>query len=688
MLSASFRASLEGLAKYVRVPYADNCLIPLPEGVSAEQGAHAEEPRTPSGPRASWGRREGLTWRVAAVTFLQCNKGKYSQDRLSRWSRLLAVVVLARAFPRRFALLIGCIVLTAIWPAVFAALVAHLITILPAAARSGPNSPAAADLVSALAGITLVLAAQEVTRAAYEVVRWSLYRRYEEHLIGRVIRAALNASTLDIFERPDLAAKTDRAVRIAGLEPGDLVDGLTMKWPLQAQGVAAAVLVATVSVPAAVVLLLVWVLVGNGLQANMRRSDQFTREDAVHAASYTHRIGLRQEWAKEVRIFGLAGWLSDRYGRQTTRILAELAKARKVGQRPLAALLAVVVVTNAAVVALATRSALSGDLGVGAVVLLLQGLLGMSLLADQSGDDLIEYGASRVPVVLELEHLVAHHATTHRGTASALGRPSESIVFDEVTFGYPGSGKVIFDRLNLEIRAGTSLGIVGLNGAGKTTLIKLLTGLEVPQSGRILIDGTDLRELDQESWRKSVAAIFQDFIHYEMSARDNIGLGAVEQLGQPSIDEEIERSAVRAGADTILGRLPHGLDTTLSPRLESGADLSGGQWQRIALARSLMAVQGGARVLVLDEPTAQLDVRAEADIYNRFLDLTTGLTSVVISHRFSTIRRSSRIIVLDGGHVTEDGNHEQLLAADGIYARMFRKQAMRFSSTAEEDIDG
>ena len=584
---------------------------------------------------------------------------------------LLAVVVLARAFPRRFALLIGCIVLTAIWPAIFAALVAHLITILPTTS----------DVLSVLAGIALVLAAQEVTRAAYEVVRWSLYRRYEEYLIGRVIRAALGASTLDIFERPDLAAKTDRAVRIAGLEPGDLVDGLSMKWPLQAQGVAAAVLVATVSVPAAAILLLVWILVGNRLQANMRRSDQFTWEDAVHAASYTHRIGLRQEWAKEVRIFGLVGWLSDRYGRQTARILAELAKARKVGQRPLAVLLALVVVANAAVVALATRS----DLSVGAVVLLLQGMLGMSLLADQAGDDLIEYGASRIPVVLELEQLVAHHTTTHPGTATALGRPTESIVFEEVTFGYPAAGKVIFDRLNLEIRAGTSLGIVGLNGAGKTTLIKLLTGLEVPQSGRILIDGTDLRELDQESWRKSVAAIFQDFIHYELSARDNIGLGAVEQLAEPSIDEEIERSAVRAGAEGILSRLSHGLDTTLSPRLKSGVDLSGGQWQRIALARSLMAVQGGARVLVLDEPTAQLDVRAEADIYNRFLDLTSGLTSVVISHRFSTIRRSSRIIVLDGGQVTEDGSHEQLLAAEGIYARMFRKQAMRFSS---KDIDG
>ncbi|MFK4085209.1 ABC transporter ATP-binding protein [Kribbella sp. NPDC020789] len=504
-----------------------------------------------------------------------------------------------------------------------------------------------------------------------------------------MIRAALGARTLDVFERPDLASKTDRAVRVAGLEPGDLVDGLTMKWSLQAQGLAAAVLVGTVSVPAATILALVWILVGNRLQANVRRSDQFTWEDAVHAAGYTHRIGLRPEWAKEVRIFGLAGWLSDRYGRQTARILVELANARKVGQRSLVAIFAVVIVANAVVVALATKAALDGELGVGAVVLLLQGMLGMSLLADQTGDDLIEYGASRVPVVLELESLVAQHSygAERQGGANASGCPRESIVFEDMTFGYPAADGVVFDKLNLKIRAGTSLGIVGLNGAGKTTLIKLLTGLEVPRSGRILVDGVDLREIDQESWRKSVAAIFQDFVQYEMSARDNIGFGAVERLRQAGVDRDLELCAERAGADEVLAGLPHGLDTTLSSRLGGGVDVSGGQWQRIALARSLMAVQGGARVLVLDEPTAQLDVRAEADIYSRFLDLTAGLTSIVISHRFSTIRRSHRIIVLDGGQVVEDGTHEQLLAAGKVYARMFRSQALRFRSSTEEAID-
>jgi len=584
--------------------------------------------------------------------------------------------------PGQFTLLVVCIALTATWPALFAALVARLISRLSAAGIHS-TSLSAHQLLPILAGIALVLTAQEATRAAYEVVRWSLYRRYEEHLVGRVIQAALGASTLDIVEQPSMAAKTDRAVRVAGLEPGDLVDGFSMKWASQAQGLGAAVLVATVSVSAAFGLAAVWIIIGTLLQANMRRSDQFSWEDSVRAASYTHRIGLGQEWAKEVRIFGLAEWLSDRYLRQTGHILAQLANARKIGQLPLVLLVGLVVLANTVVVVVATRAGLAGELNIGDIVLLLQGMLGLSMLADQTGDDLIEYGASRVPIVLELERLATNQEPPLHGRLHVLGAPNESIVFEDVTFGYSGPGQAIFDHLDLTIEAGTSLGIVGVNGAGKTTLIKLLTGLERPLHGRVLVDGVDLREMDQENWRRSVAAIFQDFVRYEMSARDNIGFGAIEQLDRPQLDAMVMRAADQAGAHDILGALPHGLDTTLSPRADRGVDLSGGQWQRIALARSLMAIHAGARVLVLDEPTAQLDVRAEAQVYDKFLDLTSGLTSIVISHRFSTIRRSSRIIVLDGGRVTEDGSHEELVAKAGTYARMFHKQAMKFNSKEE-----
>ncbi len=231
--------------------------------------------------------------------------------------------------------------------------------------------------------------------------------------------------------------------------------------------------------------------------------------------------------------------------------------------------------------------------------------------------------------------------------------------------------------LDLTVEAGRSLAIVGLNGAGKTTLVKLLARLYEPQSGRILVDGRELREYPVRAWRRRLAAIFQDFVHYELPVRDNVGFGAVELLHD---DERIRGALARAGALDLVEALPQGLETTLSREEAGGAELSGGEWQRVAIARALLAVDGGAGVLVLDEPTANLDVRAEAAFFDRFLELTRGLTTILISHRFSTVRRADRIVVLDDGRVVEVGTHAELLAARGRYAELFHLQAERFQT--------
>jgi ATP-binding cassette subfamily B protein len=211
--------------------------------------------------------------------------------------------------------------------------------------------------------------------------------------------------------------------------------------------------------------------------------------------------------------------------------------------------------------------------------------------------------------------------------------------------------------------------------------VKLLARLYEPQSGRISVDGIDVRSFPARAWRRRLGAIFQDFVHYDLSLADNVGFGAPELLNEP---ERITSVLARAGGDELLNRLPEGLDTVLSRSYEGGSELSGGQWQRVAIARALMAVEAGAGVLVLDEPTANLDVRAEAAFFDQFLELTQGLTTVLISHRFSTVRRADRIVVLAEGAVVEEGSHEELLELGGRYAELFRLQAARFVTESVE----
>ena len=257
--------------------------------------------------------------------------------------------------------------------------------------------------------------------------------------------------------------------------------------------------------------------------------------------------------------------------------------------------------------------------------------------------------------------------------------PREAIRFESVGFAYPGRPAPVLRDLTLEIPAGRSLALVGANGAGKTTLLKLLARLYDPTAGRITADGVDLRDLDARAWQRRVAAVFQDFVRYQLPAYDNVALGAPERREDHRLVEEAAR---RAGALDLLAGLPRGWETVLSRQYEGGADLSGGQWQRVALARALFAALAGAPVLVLDEPTAHLDVRAEAAFYDSFLELTAGLTTVLVSHRFSTVRRAERIAVLEAGAVAEVGSHDDLLRRGGRYARLFGLQAERFAGEA------
>ncbi len=244
--------------------------------------------------------------------------------------------------------------------------------------------------------------------------------------------------------------------------------------------------------------------------------------------------------------------------------------------------------------------------------------------------------------------------------------PAREIRFRNVTFAYPHATEPVLEDFDLTIPAGSSLAIVGQNGAGKTTIAKLLCRLYDPQQGTIEVDGTDIRTLDIDGWRSRIGAVFQDFIRFELSLRENVA-----PAGAP--DSVIRKVLEESGAASLAS-----LDTVLARGYPDGTDLSGGQWQRVALARALCAVRLGAGLVLLDEPTAQLDVRGEAEIFGRILAATRQVTTILISHRFSTVRHADRICVLEKGSVVELGTHDELMAAGGRYKTMFEMQASRF----------
>ena len=401
-----------------------------------------------------------------------------------------------------------------------------------------------------------------------------------------------------------------------------------------------------------------------------RNTDEVRR--AQRDADYAYRLAVDPPASKELRLFGLVRWTIERFVARRTQLHMLQYEATRLRERPLLWSLLIVTAANIIVLWAIVSAAAAGRVDLGQIVIYAQCAVGTSMIAFGGLNWALDGASAPVAAGRRLLPTMASGGRLVSGRRPASGLPARQIRFREVTFSYPG-GPPVLDGFDLTIPAGTSLAIVGQNGAGKTTLAKLLCRLYDPQSGAIEVDGTDIRELDLTEWRTRLAAVFQDFTRFELSMRDNVA-----PAGAP---DDVVYGALDAAGASKLARL----DTVLSRAYDGGTELSGGQWQRVALARALCAVKEGAGVVLLDEPTAQLDVRGEAAIFERILAATRHCTTILISHRFSTVRHVDRICVLEKGRVVEFGTHAELMALNGRYRTMFDLQAQRFT---EEDEEG
>jgi ATP-binding cassette subfamily B protein len=407
---------------------------------------------------------------------------------------------------------------------------------------------------------------------------------------------------------------------------------------------------------------------------------------------YYRDLGWQASTAKEMRVYGLVDWAIGRFRRRADESLKPLwVERRRYMQYHFLWYTAIGLAIDCAVAALMVRSAALDEISLTGLALGMQALISAILLGEHyhEADVSTQYGMQAAQALEEFDELVrAHSDRDVRDSAAgddAGGLPRHDIRFANVSFQYEGGHRPVYENFELTLRAGECTALVGLNGAGKTTLVKLLARLYDPDSGALLIDGRDARDFSVDSWRRQIGVIFQDFTRYELSATDNIAFGAIER---PVRAENVRAAAAKSGMTEAIDALPRGFDTVLARKYDDGADLSGGQWQRIAIARALYAVDAGARVLVLDEPTAALDPRSEAAFFAEFAALTRGLTTLLISHRFSSVRRADRIVVLEHGQVIEDGTHESLLERGGRYAGMFHLQAERFADGLEPEEPG
>jgi ATP-binding cassette, subfamily B, bacterial len=605
------------------------------------------------------------------------------RERISGSPRLRVARLVGDTSPRLAAVMVGYILADGVLPILALVSLGRAVGKIPAAVTAGLGSATGHSLLIALVIGTVAYALSLLRSPAESLLSAYCSAAMSTGMQRRLAAAVCAPAGIEHLEDPALLDRLASASgELTSSGPADAPMALASAIGDRLSGLLACVTLATFRWWVGLMFFAGWTAIRPPLRRMLSARANMVRQATPELRHSWFYIGcsFRPHFAKEMRLFGLGDWILARHrAAWLAGMAAPWRQLRHFRNRTLlfGLVVAAMYVAGAGVLGLA---AYHHAISLGTVAVMLPMFPSTMQVGGVTAADIsLEQMLAAVP---DLDAVVTQlQASAVPGASDATGLPVRDIRFEHVGYRYPNNERPVFENLDLTLIAGQSLGLVGINGAGKTTLVTLLARLREPAAGRITIDGTDVRALDARSWQRQVAVVYQDFTRYPLTVRENIGFrDLAADPAEASIDQAAaEDAAARAGALEFIKDLPAGWDTICAPGYTSGTDLSGGQWQRLALARALYSVTRGAQVLVLDEPTAHLDVRAEAAFYGRFLELTAGLTTVVISHRFATVRRADRIAVLDGGVITELGSHDELLAAGGEYAGLFRLQAAQFT---------
>lgn len=541
-----------------------------------------------------------------------------------------------------------------------------------------------ADLAGPLVLFGAILALEQLTGSAVEPLMTLAGRRLEEDWRAR-IRASLGA-------RPDIAlleeseTQNDIAVATAGaagISVSSAVASVTDALAVSTGLVASGLILVGLSAPLAATYVALLLAARSALRAKSVHIVEVQRAQAHHMRRRTYLGTLHRAAAKESRVYGLSGFLLDRHNDVHREAHAPIFRAYWARYRVQLAFIGLAVGVLVVIGVVAVRSAVRGSISPGqATTYILAGesmLMGLAASVSPRTQAWALFDA--LDRITSRPEARAVAAADRRGTHE-MGGGDELLRLEGVQFSYPGSDRPVLDGIDLVVRERETLAIVGVNGAGKTSLIKVIAGLYEPTGGTVHVRGEPLTPERTDAWRAELGGVFQDFVHYPLSVRSNVSLGWGEIRGDLST---VEASLIAAGGGALIEALPSGAETVLSKQFEGGTEISGGQWQRIALARSLYAAGRGAALLLLDEPTANLDVRAELETFDRLRAHSGSAASIIVSHRFSTVRKADRIVVLEAGQVVQEGPHEKLVKIDGLYRSMFLAQAERFGPALDVD---